>query len=93
MDIRETLVEYSLEGYRRSTSSLIPNIPIDRILGVRIPVLRKLSLKLRNRVNEKEYLKALPHYHLEENNLHALMIANMETWMKPWRKSRGSYPI
>ena len=54
------------------------DIPIERILGVRIPVLRKLSLKLRNRAEEKEFLKALPHYHLEENNLHALMISNME---------------
>ena len=78
MDIRETLVEYSLEGYRKSTSSLIPNIQIERILGVRIPVLRKLSLKLRNTEEKKEFLNALPHYHLDENNLHALMISNME---------------
>ena len=60
MDIRQTLVGYSEEGYRKSTSSLVPNIPIDRILGVRIPVLRKLSLKLRNTEEEKEFLRHFP---------------------------------
>ena len=29
-------------------------------------------------MEEKEFLKALPHYYLEENNLHALKISNME---------------
>ena len=60
MDIRETLVEYSEEGYRKSTSSLVPNNPIERILGVLIPVLRELSLKLRNRAEEKEFLRHFP---------------------------------
>ena len=41
--IRAQLIELADEQYRKFSSSLIPNIDIDRILGVRLPALRKLA--------------------------------------------------
>lgn len=41
--IRAQLIELADEQYRKFSSSLIPNIGIDRILGVRLPALRKLA--------------------------------------------------
>ena len=75
MEIEKKLKEMSEEGYRRFTSGLIPEIPEERILGVRIPELRKLSRKMEDR---KEFLHSLPHHYLDENNLHAIMISNIE---------------
>lgn len=55
--------------YREFIARLIPTLDKERILGIRMPVLRSLSKTM-----DKSFLDALPHEYHEENILHVLMI-------------------
>lgn len=43
MNVREVLFENQDSDYKAFHSKLIPNVPLDRIIGVRVPVLRKIA--------------------------------------------------
>lgn len=66
------------EKYRDFHSKLIPSVEPCRIIGVRTPVLRKLSGELIKEGSAEEFIKELPHYYYEENNLHAFIICEMK---------------
>ena len=61
------------ESYKRFHCSLMPTVPESKVLGIRMPVLRKfvktLTAQEKNRV-----LQELPHRFYEESNLTALII-------------------
>ena len=60
-------------NYKAYTSKLIPNISKDNILGVRIPLLRKMVKSL-STVDKINFIHTLPHKYLEENLLHSLIL-------------------
>lgn len=64
--------------YRDFQSKLIPNIDKERIIGVRTPELRKYAKRLEKEPYAAEFMKELPHYYYEENNLHAAIVADMK---------------
>lgn len=66
--------------YQAFQAKLIPNIPSDTIIGVRIPQLRRLAKQLVKEEQGKcaEFLKQLPHHYYEENLLHAFLIAGIK---------------
>lgn len=75
--IQNKLFEYQDLGYREFNSKLIPNIDKDKMIGVRIPDIRKIEKSLS--VEEKEqFLMDLPHKYFEENMLHGIIISNMK---------------
>ena len=61
-------------AYRDFHSRLIPNIDIQRIIGVRTPVLRKFAKELVKNRSYEVFIHELPHFYYEENNLHAFII-------------------
>lgn len=63
--------------YKDFTASLIPNIDGDFVLGVRIPVIRKIE-KMMSSEERKAFLKELPHKYLEENILHSVIVSNIK---------------
>jgi len=63
------------EAYRDFQSRLVPNIPGERILGVRTPDLRRLARELKGTREAEAFLAALPHHYYEENLLHFFLIA------------------
>lgn len=67
------LKKYADDGYKEFQSSLIPNLPKEKILGVRIPQLRKIAREF----DQKDFHWELPHKYYDEYNLHALMINEM----------------
>ena len=74
MKAQELLFQLQDKSYRDFQSKLIPTIPVETIIGVRIPALRKLA---------KEYgkfLKQLPHTYYDENILHALLVAEIKDY-------------
>ena len=73
--IREQLFSMREEAYRAFTTSLIPNIDPQRIIGVRVPLLRRLVRSIKDD-QKKAFLADLPHTYLEENHLHAFLIAS-----------------
>ena len=75
--IQDRLFKYQDITYREFNSKLIPNIDKDKMIGVRIPDIRKIEKSLS--VEEKEqFLMDLPHKYFEENMLHGIIISNMK---------------
>ena len=63
------------ENYRRFHAKLIPDIPIDNIIGVRTPVLRKYAKEVAKLPEAHIFLESLPHIYYEENNLHGALLS------------------
>ena len=77
--IRTRLFELSEEKYAEFSSSLVPNIDKNTVIGVRIPTLRKYAKELFTRdEGYREFLSELPHRYFEENNLHAVIIEHLK---------------
>lgn len=60
--------------YQAFNQKLIPNIPPERILGVRIPILRKKAKEMFKEETYQSFLESLPHHYFEENQIHALLL-------------------
>ena len=63
------------ENYRRFHAKLIPDIPIDNIIGVRTPVLPKYAKEVAKLPEANIFLESLPHSYYEENNLHGALLS------------------
>jgi len=55
-------------------AKLIPNIDKNMILGIKTPVLRKYASEIYGSKDAEDFVHNLPHFYLEENNLHAFII-------------------
>ena len=63
--------------YKSFNSKLIPNIDKDRIIGVRVPDIRKIAKKVNNLGIGDEFLNDLPHSFFEENMVHAILLNDL----------------
>jgi len=72
--IKEELKKLADSEYRDFHSKLMPGIPKEKILGVRIPHLRKFAVEFKRTGDYHGFLNSLPHEYYEENNLHAFLI-------------------
>lgn len=75
VDITDRLRELADEEYRAFQSRLVPNVPPERILGVRIPRLRKYAAEIRRGLPAREFIANPRHIYYDENNLHGLLIS------------------
>ena len=73
--ITNMLFELQDINYKYFTARSIPNINIDKIIGVRIPDIRKLADKIKNEDYIEEFLSELPHEYQEENLLHGIILS------------------
>ncbi len=73
---------YSLqdEKYRDFQSKLMPGVQKDSVIGIRIPVLRKFAKTYGKTEESKAFLKELPHFYYEENNLHMMLITSIKDY-------------
>ena len=78
MNIKEAIYVQKEVEYARFTAPLIPNIPSETILGVRIPYLRKLAKQIRGLPETKQFMEELPHHYHEENILHAVLVSDLK---------------
>ena len=69
--IRKDLLSMGEEEYKNFSSSLMPTVDKDKVIGIRTPILRKYAQTLKE---YNDFLEQLPHYYFEENNLHAFLI-------------------
>lgn len=77
-EIRVRLFELQDLKYRDFHAKLIPNVPKERIIGVRMPALRKYAKELVKTGAWKEFSRELPHFYQEENVLHGYMIGELK---------------
>lgn len=78
--IRNRLFELQDLQYKAFHSQLMPNIDPERIIGIRIPLLRKLAKELSGTSEAEIFLRTLPHEYYEENNLHAFLIESIRSY-------------
>ena len=79
--IQEWLFENQDKKYKDFHSKLIPNIDKNRIIGVRIPILRRYAKSICD-VDRNMFFNELPHFYYEENNIHAFLIENIKDYDK-----------
>lgn len=79
MSIKDKLIELEDKEYADFQSKLVPNIPREIIIGVRILKARKLVKEIREE-EAKEFLADLPHYYYDENILHGLLISEIKDY-------------
>lgn len=76
--VQARLFEMQDLGYRDFHSKLMPTVPKDKIIGVRVPQLRKFAKEFGKTEDAKEFLKILPHKYYEEDNIHAFLIEQIK---------------
>lgn len=72
--ITEALFSMQDEKYRAFHGALMPTVERERIIGVRMPALRRYAAALAKKPEVALFLLELPHTYYEENNLHALLL-------------------
>jgi len=80
MNITERLLSMQDEAYKEFHCKLMPTIDSDTVIGVRVPMLRKLAKELYGTAEAEAFLSELPHKYYDENNLHAFLIAQIKDY-------------
>lgn len=81
MTVKERLFEKAEEKYAAFQSKLLPTLPREKIIGVRVPVLRRLAKELSN--SEREvFLQNVPHSFYDENMLHSILLSDEKDFEK-----------
>ncbi len=73
-EIRERLMELQDLEYKDFTANLTPSIDKENIIGVRVPLVRKLAAEYSKHPQIEEFIRVFPHQYYEENNLHGFLI-------------------
>ena len=73
-DLKKRLFSLGDQGYRSFQAKLMPTVPIERIIGVRTPALRRLAKEAYGSAEAEEFLRSLPHAYYDENNLHGALL-------------------
>ncbi len=80
MNIKEELFAIQDTSYGDFQSNLIPNIPRELFIGVRVPEARKLTKRIAKEPEVSKFLRDLPHKYYDENILHALLISEIKDY-------------
>lgn len=77
MEIRNELRKFAIGTHADFSAKLVPTVERERILGVKIPVLKTLAKETVKSGEYSEFLNA-EHYYLEEFILHGLILGTAE---------------
>ena len=80
MKILDQLFELKDDKYGDFSSKLTPNLDRSKVIGVRIPLVRKIAKEYIKDDESKEFLKSLPHKYFDENILHGLLISEIKDY-------------
>lgn len=72
--IRARLFEMQDADYRAFHAGLMPTVDPEKIIGVRVPMLRAYARELAGTPAAAQFLAELPHRYYEEDNLHAFLL-------------------
>jgi len=81
-EIRQRLFALQDLKYRDFHAKLVPNLPVERIIGVRTPQLRSLAKEMSKRDGIDEFLNDMPHRYYDERNLHGFIISEIKDYDK-----------
>lgn len=66
--------------YREFSSKLMPALPKERVIGIRVPQLRQLARRLAGQPVAMAFLQTLPHDYYEEYNLHGMLLEQIKDY-------------
>ncbi len=72
--IRAELFKMGEKEYAAFTAKLNPTVDPERIIGVRVPALRKFAAGISGTPDAAAFMAELPHKYHEENSVHAFLI-------------------
>lgn len=81
-EIRTRLFALQDREYQAFNAKLLPTLPSEKIIGVRMPLLRKLAAEYRGTETAAAFVAELPHTYCEENHLHGLLICSLRGYDK-----------
>lgn len=83
------------DNHATFTAKLVPTIPHERIMGIKVPLLRQLAWKLRRQHSDdvERFLQHTPHYWLEEDLLHALILNEEKDFGELIRRLEEFFPV
>ena len=92
--VREELRSLAEPSLAAFNAKIIPTLSPERILGVRMPALRKMAKRLLTEPDApaEVYLAARPHFYLEENELHGLLLNDERDFPAALRKLEDFLP-
>lgn len=76
-EIYERLLDMQDLPYGDFSAKLLPTVARERVIGVRLPLLRKYAKELNKTARAETFMRELPHKYLEEDHLHAMLIGMM----------------
>ena len=79
-EIRKALIENAEEKYKAFHGSLVPTQERGGMLGVRVPVMRRLAKQFAKREDVSDFLRDLPHTYYEENAVHSFLIEQIKDY-------------
>ncbi len=79
-EIRAALIANSEERYQAFHGSLVPTQERSALLGVRVPVMRKLAKEFAKRPDIGVFLDDLPHEYYEENAVHSFIVEQIKDY-------------
>ncbi|MBR4941283.1 MAG: DNA alkylation repair protein, partial [Clostridia bacterium] len=75
--VQNRLLSMADEEYLAFSAPLIPSVPREKMIGIRVPLLRKYAREIKNSEQALEFMDELRHYYMEENHLHGFLIENI----------------
>lgn len=78
--IKKEMFKLKDEKYANFQRKLIPGLKLGRLIGVRIPKIRKLAKRLEKIENFQLFFEELPHKYYDEDILHAVLISNVKSY-------------
>ena len=79
-EIRAALTEHAEEKYKAFHGSLVPTQNQCGLLGVRVPVMRRIAKQFAQRQDVSEFLRDVPHAYYEENAVHSFLIEQIKDY-------------
>ena len=78
--VKSQLFEMRDLQYKDFHSKLMPTVNPEKIIGIRVPVLRKFAKDFSKTEEAEIFIKNLPHTYYEEDNLHAFLIEQIKDY-------------
>jgi DNA alkylation repair enzyme. len=92
--VKRLLAEQDLK-YRDFHASLLPNIDKKKIIGVRVPTMRKIAKEFAANTLPKDianFLDKLPHKYFEENQVHLFVVERIKDFDECLRRIEQFLP-
>lgn len=80
MKLREKLFSLQDRGYGDFQAKLTPGVAREKIIGIRVPVLRKLAKECLKEPETAEFLKGLPHAYYDEDMFHGILLSELKDY-------------